>query len=97
MFFIDDEFNCYLDNIRTPQALPETDPFQWWIDHELKFLILFKLARKYLSISATSVPSEQLFSDAENQITSDRNRLKPETVNELLFIKRNSEYYNPFV
>jgi len=57
LFFIDDEFNCYLDNIRTPQALPETDPFQWWIDHELKFLILFKLARKYLSIPATSVPS----------------------------------------
>ncbi len=54
------------------------------------------MARKYLSISATSVPSEQLFSDARNQITSDQNWLKPETVNELLFIKRNSEYYNPF-
>ncbi len=96
MFFIYDEFNCYLNNIRTPQVLPETDSFQWWIDHELKFPILFKLARKYSSIPATSIPSEWLFSDAENQITSDWNWLKPETINELLFIKRNSEYYNPF-
>jgi hypothetical protein len=55
LFFIDDELNCYLDNTRTPQALPKVDPFQWWIDHELKFPVLFKLARKYLSIQATSV------------------------------------------
>ena len=73
---VDDELNCYLNNIRTPQALPETDPFQWWIDHESRFLILFKVARKYLSILATSVSSERLFSDAGNQITSDRNCLK---------------------
>ena len=93
----DDEINCYLDNIKTPQALPETDPLQWWIDHKSRFPTVFKIARKYLNIPATSVPSERLFSDAGNQITNDRNRLKPESVNELLFIKRNNEYYNPFV
>src|SRR5204862_3988236 len=59
-----DEINCYLDNIKTPQAIPETDPFQWWVNHKQRFPILYKIARKYLSIPATFVPSEQLFNEA---------------------------------
>ena len=91
-----DEISCYLDNIRTPQAPSDVDLFQWWIDNRTKFPTLFKIARKYLGVPATSTPSERLFSDAGNQITSERNRLKPETVSELLFLKRNTEYINPF-
>ncbi|CAG8494916.1 6583_t:CDS:1, partial [Ambispora gerdemannii] len=37
--------------------------------------ILSQLARKYLTIPATSVPSECPFSDVENIITPERNRL----------------------
>ncbi|GES99626.1 zinc finger BED domain-containing protein 1-like [Rhizophagus clarus] len=92
----DNELTQYLDNFRTPQASPDTDIFKWWIDNREKFPTLFKVARKYLGILATSVPSERLFSDAGNQITSERNRLKAETVNEILFLKRNMEYINPF-
>ncbi|GES94450.1 zinc finger BED domain-containing protein 4-like [Rhizophagus clarus] len=92
----DNELTRYLDNFRTPQASPNTDIFKWWIDNREKFPTLFKVARKYLGILATSVPSERLFSDAGNQITSERNRLKAETVNEILFLKRNMEYINPF-
>ena len=92
----EDEVHRYLDRIRTPQANSVIDPFQWWRDHEKEFPILFKVSRKYLGIPATSVPSERLFSDAGNQITNERNRLKPDTVNELLFVKRNREYYNPY-
>jgi hypothetical protein len=93
---IDNEIGYYLDNTHTPQAFPDIDVFQWWFDNKEKFPILFKIARKYLGIPATSVPSERLFSDAGNQISSERNRLKPETVSELLFLKRNMEYINPF-
>lgn len=90
------EVRYYLDNTNTPQAFPDIDIYQWWVDNKEKFPILFKIARKYLGIPATSVPSERLFSDAGNQISSERNRLKPETVSELLFLKRNMEYINPF-
>ncbi|GES74175.1 zinc finger BED domain-containing protein 1-like [Rhizophagus clarus] len=92
----DNELTQYLDNFCTPQASPDTDIFKWWIDNREKFPTLFKVARKYLGILATSVSSERLFSDAGNQITSERNRLKAETVNEILFLKRNMEYINPF-
>jgi hypothetical protein len=92
----EDEVDRYLDRIRTSQANSIIDPFQWWRDHEKEFPILFKVSQKYLEIPATSVPSECLFSDAGNQITHERNCLKPDTVNELLFIKRNREYYNPY-
>ena len=92
-----EEFSYYLDEIKTPQAFPEADPFEWWRDNQKRFPILYKIARKYLGIPATSVPSERLFSDAGNQISTERNRLKPSTVNELLFVKRNIGYINPFV
>ena len=91
-----DEVECYIDRIRTPQANHTVDPFQWWNDNKKPFPRLFKIAQKYLGIPATSVPSERLFGDAGKQVTSEGNRLKPETVNELLFVKRNREYYNPY-
>ena len=87
------EFDNYF---RTPKASYDINPFQWWQNNQKSFPVLFELARKYLCIPATSVPSERLFSDAGNQICEERNRLKASTVTELLFLKRNSEYFNVF-
>ena len=87
-----DEITYYLDNIRIPPALPDMDPFKWWSDNEKRFPILFNIARKFLGIPATSVPSERLFSDAGNHITPHRNNLKPDRVERLLFLKRNVKY-----
>ncbi|GET02289.1 zinc finger BED domain-containing protein 1-like [Rhizophagus clarus] len=44
--------------------------FEWWNNHKVEFPIIVQLAQKYLIIPATSVPSERLFSDAGNHITS---------------------------
>jgi len=44
------------------------------------------LAKKYLSVVATSVPCERLFSEAGQVISQKRNRLSPDRVNQLLFL-----------
>lgn len=54
--------------LRCPDEPKNVDPLIWWRNHRSSYPILSKLARKYLSIPSTSVPSERLFSDAGNHI-----------------------------
>jgi zinc finger BED domain-containing protein 1 (E3 SUMO-protein ligase ZBED1) len=75
--------------IGLPQLDPleENDPIIWWKANRHAYPTLAKLARKYLAIKATSVPSEQLFSAAGNIVTEKRTRLKPKVVSDLIFVK----------
>lgn len=42
-----------------------TDPLQWWRDiGSLKYPLMAKLARKFLSVPCTSVPAERMFSSS---------------------------------
>ena len=50
---------------------------------------LAKLIKRILTITATSVPSEQLFSSAGDLISEKRSCLKPKNVNMLLFLHEN--------
>jgi hypothetical protein len=89
----DDEILRYLQCPVEPKTI---DPLKWWQDHRSSYPILAQLARKYLSIPSTSVPSERLFSDAGNHISAKRTRLSPDLVNRILFLKRNSSYFSIF-
>ena len=54
------------------------------------FPILYKISKGFLCIPATSVPSESLFSAAGLVATYIRNALRPETVENLVFLKQNT-------
>ena len=63
------EFEQYLQ-MKELLMHEKSDPLIWWKANCNSYPNLSKLAQKYLSIPATSVPSERLFSDAGIHVTS---------------------------
>ncbi len=60
---------------------------KWWKEHCLLFPILSQLARKYLSIPATSAASERVFSKGGRIVTKLRSSLKEDNVSDLVILK----------
>ena len=85
---VESELERYL---RCPDADSEAEPLDWWRLHEHNFPRLSQLAKKYLCIPATSTPSERIFSTGGNIVTCTRAALKPEKVNQLVFLAQNLE------
>ena len=81
-----DEVSSYL---ALPKVHPDDCPLLWWKTNKTRFPVLSKLARKYLAIPATSTPSERLFSEAGNVMTIKRTQLAPNTLENLVFCKKN--------
>ena len=55
------EMTMYLNH---PNISPEDDPLLWWKNEQQRLPTLAQLAKKYLAICGTSVPSERIFSKA---------------------------------
>jgi zinc finger BED domain-containing protein 1 (E3 SUMO-protein ligase ZBED1) len=88
-----DEVKSYLELSLAPE---NENPLEWWKVRMQAFPYLSKLALKYLSIPASSVSSERLFSDAGNIINQKRTRLNCNLVAKMLFLKRNMKFMNVF-
>ena len=65
------------------------DPLLWWKGNGTRFPHLMVLAKKYLAIPGSSVPSERLFSKAGELVSARRSRLKPKNVDMMLFLNKN--------
>ena len=89
----DNELEKYLN---ITNVAGNIDPLIWWKEKKNDFPNLAILASKYLCLSATSVPSERLFSDVGNHITNKRNRLSSKIVSDILFLKRNMKLFPIF-
>lgn len=81
------ELRNYKDDIFLARA---KNPLQFWQHKGSSFPRLKKMAKKYLVIPATSVPSERVFSKAGDLVSEKRNRLKPENVDKILFLNANT-------
>ncbi|GET03141.1 zinc finger BED domain-containing protein RICESLEEPER 2-like [Rhizophagus clarus] len=77
------ELDYYLTILNDEKA----DPLLWWQAHGSEFPTLYEMARDFLTIQATSVASEQVFSIAGHTITKTQNKLLPETARALLYMK----------
>jgi hypothetical protein len=73
------------------QLQQTADPLKWWKENEARFRTISILARKYLSIPATSAPSERVFSLAGSICNRRRASLSPEHLNALVFLNANSD------
>lgn len=63
------------------------DPVHYWYDiYNSMYPSVATIAKQYLPVMATSVPSERFFSKAGNILTENRNRLTPEHLQQLLFL-----------
>ena len=74
---VDDEVSKYWNSNEADESI---NPLEWWKTHSTEYPNLSKLAFNYLSIQASSVPCEQLFSIAGQVLCKSRNRLTGESV-----------------
>jgi hypothetical protein len=65
------------------------NPLTWWKEKSHRLPLLKSLALKLLTIPATSAASERCFSIAARILVKSRNRLSPELVCDLMFLKEN--------
>lgn len=65
------------------------DPLHWWHTRGEVYPTLHKFVKQYLSIPASSVPCERIFSKAGQILTEKRSRITSQKLKEMMFIQHN--------
>lgn len=71
----------------------ENDPLKWWKENQFSYPRLFKIMKSLLSVPATSVPSERIFSKTGQIISDRRNKLTGDKVTKITFLNYNAQYF----
>lgn len=85
------ELNNYL---AMPRVGLDINQLTWWKLHGNSFPVLKILARKYLAIQGSSVPSERVFSTGGSVITRQRAALLPKNAEMQILLAQNKRYLN---
>ena len=64
-----------------------TNIVAWWRSKQQQWPCLTQMARDYLAVPASSVPSEQVFSQAGHVLSKRRSRMEPETMGAVMCLK----------
>lgn len=81
----DDILTCELNGYRMSKCEPiASDPLEYWKAHEQLYPHVAMQAAKLLSVPATSVPCERLFSAGGIVVDRRRASLRPDNVQQLL-------------
>ena len=91
---IEHEFRMYQQYVIPKKDLGKytEDPLAFWKDNKSTFPLLYQVAKRYLHIPATSVPSERIFSLAGFICRKKRTKLLEEHVNQQIFLAKNKDH-----
>lgn len=86
------EVDLYLsDEVKKEDLYVQSSTLGWWAEKERLYPNLARLAKKYLAIPASSVPSERIWSLAGNIVTKKRASIKSENLNMMIFLNHNDK------
>ena len=82
------------------EPLERQELLKWWKTREHQLKYLSRVVKRVFCITASSVPSERLFSSAGNLVNEKRSCLSPENVDCLFFVREHETLifvYHSFV
>jgi hypothetical protein len=93
---VKNDFDAYLleeqINILNKQNEPN-NPLEWWRNNQQNFPILSRIVKRYLSIPATSVECERIFSKAGYLMNKSRASLGEKMLDMILFLCKNEKIF----
>jgi hypothetical protein len=83
---LSDRLSKELDSyLAEPNEEETSNPLSWWCSHQSQYPSVAAVAKVYLAIPATSVPSERVFSKCGRVCSERRSMLSPQHVEHPVF------------
>jgi hypothetical protein len=79
--------------VKSTEVDAKLSALQWWEKHSGFYQYMSILAKKYLCVPASSVPSERVFSLAGYLVSKKRARLSNFNVDMIIFLNKNMDYW----